>query len=83
MCGTTTGQLIIVKYGTFETTWRMKICSGEILSIKSYRNRAVIGSGDGNLYFWDFSAKILDVEPNPSFRKLNLYYSITGIFMDI
>lgn len=60
----------------------MKICSGEIFSIKCYKNRAVVCSGDGSIYFWDFNLKILEAEPNPSFTKMNLYYSVTGLFMD-
>ena len=82
MCGTKCGEIALVRYGDFEVSWRRKICSGEILSIKCYRNRAVSGSADGNLYFWNYSAKILEMEPNPNFNKLNLYYSITGQYFD-
>lgn len=60
----------------------MKICSGEIMSIRCHTNRAIVASADGNLYFWEYSAKILESEPTPSFMKMNLYYSITGLYFD-
>lgn len=82
ICGTAAGEILLVRYGDFEVTWRRKICSGEIMSIKCYNNRAVVGSADGNLYFWNYTTKILEMEPNPSFNKLNLYYSITAQYFD-
>ena len=52
------------------------------MNIKCYSNRTVIGSADGCIYFWEYSNRILQTEPSPSFNKLNLYYSVTGLFFD-
>lgn len=41
-----------------------------------------MGVNDGNLYFWNYNTNLLQSEPTPSFNKLNLYYSVNGIFMD-
>lgn len=82
MFGTTTGELGIINLDNYKTIWRKKVCSAEILVIKSCINRTVLGVQDGNLYFWNHNTTILQPEPTPSFNKINLYYSVTGIFID-
>lgn len=42
----------------------------------------VLGSEDGNVYIWNHNTSILQNEPTPSFNKINLYYSVNGIFGD-
>lgn len=59
LCGTSKGELVIVRYGDFRTVWRKIVCSGEIMNLRCYQNRTVIGSSDGNLYFWNHNANIL------------------------
>ena len=83
ICGTSTGEIIIVRYGDFAITWRKKVCSAEIMDLKCYVNRAIVGSADGNIYFWNYSTHILETEPNPNFNKINLNYSVTGLFFDL
>lgn len=73
---------MLVRYGDFKVTWRKKICSGEIMDIKCYINRAVVASTDGCVYFWNYNTQILQSEPTPNFNKINLYYSVTGLFFD-
>lgn len=82
MTGTTAGEIIIVKYGDFNVTWRKKVCGSEIMDIKCHINRAIIGSTDGCVYFWNYNTQILETEPNPNFNKINLSYSVTGLFFD-
>lgn len=82
LCGTTTGELIVVRYDDFEVVWRKTVCTGEIMNIKCYQGRTILGSVDGNLYFWDHNTNILQNEPNPSFARMNLYYSVNSIFFD-
>jgi hypothetical protein len=82
LCGTSNGELVIVRYGDFKIVWRKIVCSGEIMNLKCYQNRTVIGSSDGNLYFWNHTTNVLQTEPNPSFVRLNLYYSVNSIFFD-
>jgi hypothetical protein len=77
-----TGEIVIVRYGDFAVTWRKKVCGGEVTDIKCYTNRVIVGSADGSLYYWNHSTQILQTEPNPAFSKLNLSYSITGLFFD-
>lgn len=72
----------IVDTKTYKVVWRRKVCSGEILTIKCCINSTLLGVSDGNLYFWSHNTSILQSEPTPSFNKLNLYYSVTGIFVD-
>lgn len=59
MCGTSKGELIIVRYGDFKVVWRKSVCSSEIINLKCYQNRTVLGSADGNIYFWNHSTNIL------------------------
>jgi hypothetical protein len=82
MCGTDKGDIVLVRYGDFKVTWRKNICSAEIISVKSYTNRAVIGSADGSVYFWNYTSNILQGEPVPTFNKINLTYSVTSLHFD-
>ena len=41
-----------------------------------------MGSSDGNLYFWNHNTNILQSEPNPSFVRMNLYYSVNALYFD-
>jgi hypothetical protein len=82
LCGTSKGELVIVRYGDFKIVWRKIVCSGEIMNLKCYQHRTVIGSSDGNLYFWHHNTNILQSEPNPSFVRLNLYYSVNSLYFD-
>jgi hypothetical protein len=82
LCGTTKGELIIVRYGDFKVVWRKLVCSAEIMNIKCYNNRTVLGSADGNVYFWNHTSNILNSEPNPSFVRMNLYYTVNSLFFD-
>ena len=50
--------------------------------MRSYVNYTVLGVQDGNLYIWNHNTSILSSEPNPSFNKMNLYYSVSGLFID-
>lgn len=50
--------------------------------IRCSANSTSLGVEDGNLYFWNHNTSILQAEPTPSFNKINLYYSVTGIFID-
>lgn len=59
MCGTSTGEIMLVRYGDFKVTWRKKVCSGEIMDIKCHINRAIIASADGCVYFWNYNTQIL------------------------
>lgn len=52
------------------------------MDIKCYINRAVVASADGCVYFWNYNTQILQSEPTPNFNKINLYYSVTGLFFD-
>jgi len=52
------------------------------MDIKCHINRAIIAASDGNIYFWNYNTRILETEPNPNFNKLNLYYSVTGLYFD-
>ena len=45
-------------------------------------NYTVLGVQDGNLYIWNHNTSILSSDPNPSFNKMNLYYSVLGLFID-
>ena len=83
LCGTSTGEILLVRYGDFQVTWRRKVCSGEIMDIKCCINRAIVASADGNLYYWNYNTRILETDPNPNFNKMNLYYSLTGLFFDL
>jgi len=67
---------------TYQTIWRKKVCSAEILTIKCYANSTVLGVDDGNIYYWNHNTTILQGDPTPTFNKLNLYYSVNGIFID-
>jgi hypothetical protein len=73
---------VILRYGDFKIVWRKIVCSGEIMNLKCYQHRTVIGSSDGNLYFWHHNTNILQSEPNPSFVRLNLYYSVNSLYFD-
>lgn len=53
------------------------------MDIKCCVSRAILASADGNLYFWNYNTRILETEPNPNFNKMNLYYSVTGLFFDL
>ena len=44
MFGTDKGELGIIDTQTYKTTWRKKVCSAEILVIRSYANMTVFGS---------------------------------------
>ena len=59
ICGTSTGEILIVKYDEFKVTWRRKVCSGEIMDIKCCINRAIVASADGNIYYWNYNTRIL------------------------
>ena len=52
------------------------------MNIKCYNNRTVLGSADGNIYFWNHTTNILNSEPNPSFVRMNLYYTVNSLFFD-
>lgn len=52
------------------------------MDIKPCTNRAVVASADGNVYFWNYNTQILESEPNPNFNKINLNYTVTGLFLD-
>lgn len=52
------------------------------MSIRCFNNYTLLGVQDGNLYIWNHNTSILATEPTPSFNRMNLYYSVTGIFMD-
>jgi WD40 repeat protein len=73
---------VIVRYGDFVVTWRKKVCAGEVMEIKCYGSRVVVGSADGAIYFWNYSSQVLLTVPAPAFSKLNLGYSVTGFFFD-
>lgn len=62
--------------------WRRKVCSAEITTLRCYTNYTVLGVHDGNLYIWNHNSNILQAEPTPSFNKMNLYYSVSGLFLD-
>lgn len=53
------GELVMVRYGDFEVVWRKIVCSGEVMSVKCYGERTVLGASDGSLYFWAYSTSIL------------------------
>lgn len=59
LCGTARGELIVVRYGDFEVVWRKIVCSGEVVSVKCYGQRTVLGSSDGSVYFWAYNTTIL------------------------
>lgn len=80
--GTSKGELGIIELQEFKIVWRKKVCSAEILTIRSCTSRTVLGTQDGNIYFWNHDTTILQTDPTPSFNKINLYYSVTGLFMD-
>ena len=82
MFGTTKGELGIIDVNNYQVTWRKKICSAEILTLKCCLNYTALGVQDGNLYIWNHNTSILQTDPTPSFNKMNLYYSVSGIFMD-
>jgi hypothetical protein len=82
LTGTTKGDLIIVRLKDYKEVWRKSVCSAEIMNIRCYKDRTVLGAADGNLYFWNYTANILQSDPNPSFLRLNLYYTVNGLFFD-
>lgn len=53
------------------------------MDIKCHINRAIIASADGCVYFWNYNTQILQAEPTPNFNKVNLYYTVTGLFFDV
>ena len=52
------------------------------MNIKACSNFAVLGVADGNIYFWNLNTNILQADPMPSFNKMNLYYTVGGLFFD-
>lgn len=52
------------------------------MDIKCTVNRAIIASADGSVYYWSYNTNILQTEPTPSFNKINLNYSVTGLYFD-
>lgn len=80
--GTSKGELGIVNIQNYKVIWRKKVCSAEILTIRCCLNNTCLGVNDGNLYFWNHNTNMLQSDPTPSFNKLNLYYSVNGIFLD-
>lgn len=80
--GTSKGELGIVNIQTYKVIWRKKVCSAEILTIRCCLNNTCLGVSDGNLYFWNHNTNMLQSDPAPSFNKINLYYSVNGIFLD-
>ena len=68
--------------GEYRTVWRRKVCSSEIMTLRCYGCFVVLGAADGNLYFWNTSTNILQSDPMPSFNKINLYFTVSGLFFD-
>ena len=82
MYGTTDGELGILALDGYRTVWKKNVCSAEIMNIKACNNFVAVGVADGNLYFWNLTTNILQAEPMPSFNKMNLYYTVGGLFFD-
>lgn len=52
------------------------------MNIKCCSNYVALGVADGNVYFWNLNTNILQTEPMPSFNKINLYFTVGGMFLD-
>lgn len=82
MVGSSDGELTIINLEDYGVVWRKKVCSSEIITLRCYPNRTLLGAEDGHLYFWNHNTSILQADPTPNFNKINLSYSVTALHMD-